>query len=243
PRWLRKLLRPPLCRRFRHARAVRFRTPPPTAILASRPRGAVGLRPRRARDSLSDRGRPRASVRRDRRSSRGGPGRVYGCGSDGIHRVRVPGLRDMASELAATPRSCLRRPWRWLAGSRFRPGPLHGGARKHEPMDPRPRLDCPPRIRRVRDSRGHPRDPASVRDGGLRPWRLGVRTHEILATLGLLLVRLSAGLAVAGFPRTSIVLAFGGFGALVAMGVSVAVGTLRTVAAISRPAAPNRPAP
>src|SRR5438046_176489 len=79
--------------------------------------------------------------------------------------------------------------------------------------------------------------------GGLRPWRLGVRAHEILATLGLLLVLLSAGLAVAGFPRTSVVLAFGGFGALVAMGVSVAVGTLRTVAAISRPAAPNRTAP
>src|SRR5437762_568323 len=166
PRWLRRLLRPPLCRRFRHARANRFRLPPPTAILASRPRGAVGLRPRRARDSLSDRGRPRTSVRRDRRSSRGAPGGVCGCGSDGIHRVRVPGPRDMASELAATPRSGLLRPRRWLAGSRFRPGPLHGGGpRKHEPMDPRPRLDRPPRIRRVRDPRGHPRDPASVRDG------------------------------------------------------------------------------
>src|SRR5204863_342592 len=102
PRWLRKLLRPPLCRRFRHARPNRFRPPPPTAILASRPRGAVGLRPRRARDSLSDRGRPRTSVRRDRRSSHGAPGGPYGCGGFGALEamgvsVAVGTLRTVAA--------------------------------------------------------------------------------------------------------------------------------------------------
>src|SRR5437773_3077951 len=79
--------------------------------------------------------------------------------------------------------------------------------------------------------------------GGLRSWRLGIRAHEILATLGLLLVLLSAGSAVEAFPRSSVILALVGFGFLLAMGVSVAVGTLRTVAAISRPVAAHRAAP
>src|SRR5438309_3873104 len=79
--------------------------------------------------------------------------------------------------------------------------------------------------------------------GGLRSWRLGIRAHEILATLGLLLVLLSAGLAVEGSPQSSVILGLVGFGFLLAMGVSVAVGTLRTVAAISRPVAAHRAAP
>ena len=79
--------------------------------------------------------------------------------------------------------------------------------------------------------------------GGLRSWRLGVRAHEVFATLGLLSVLLSAGLAVEGFPRFPVILGFVGFGLLLAMGVSVAVGTLRTVAAISRPVAAHRTAP
>ncbi len=79
--------------------------------------------------------------------------------------------------------------------------------------------------------------------GGLRAWRLGVRAHEVFATLGLLSVLLSAGLAVEGSPRSSVILGFVGFGFLLAMGVSVAVGTLRTVAAISRPVAAHRTAP
>src|SRR5207237_10347250 len=79
--------------------------------------------------------------------------------------------------------------------------------------------------------------------GGLRAWRLGVRAHDVFATLGLLSVLLSAGLAVEGSPRSSVILAFVGFGFLLAMGVSVAVGTLRTVAALRQPVAAHRPAP
>jgi len=70
---------------------------------------------------------------------------------------------------------------------------------------------------------------------GLRAWQVAARAHEGLATGGLLAVVTSSTLALAGYPRTSAVFAFVGFGLLLWMALSYAAGTFQTLAAISPP--------
>ena len=70
---------------------------------------------------------------------------------------------------------------------------------------------------------------------GLRAWQVAARAHEGLATGGLLAVVTSSTLALAGFPRTSAVFAFVGFGLLLWMALSYTAGTFQTLAAISPP--------
>jgi len=70
---------------------------------------------------------------------------------------------------------------------------------------------------------------------GLRAWQVAALAHEGLATGGLLAVVASSILALAGYPRTSAVFAFVGFGLLLWMALSYAAGTFQTLAAISPP--------
>lgn len=70
---------------------------------------------------------------------------------------------------------------------------------------------------------------------GLRAWGRAVRVHVALATVGLVLVVVSQGLAVAGYPRSSWAVGSVGFAFLLAMTLSYAAGTFITLAAISPP--------
>jgi hypothetical protein len=70
---------------------------------------------------------------------------------------------------------------------------------------------------------------------GFRAWQVAARAHEALATGGLLAVVTSSTLALAGYPRTSALFAFVGFGLLLWMSLSYAAGTFQTLATISSP--------